>query len=76
MMEKYMQERREYHMKEKLGVIARINENISKAKTSKRMKNTQKKLFLLEELFTQRSLTTILYLLKMYFIICSRCWLI
>lgn len=39
-------------MKEKLGVIARINENVSKVKISKRMKNTHEKLFLLEELFT------------------------
>lgn len=30
-------------MKEKLGVIARINENVSTVKTSKRMKNTHKK---------------------------------
>lgn len=39
-------------MKEKLGVIARINENVSKVKISKSMKNTHEKLFLLEELFT------------------------
>lgn len=35
-----------------MGVIARIHYNISKVTISKKMKNTQEKLFLLEKLFT------------------------
>lgn len=56
-----------YHMKEKLGAIARTHYNISKVTIPKKMKNTHKKLFLLEKLFTHITLTKkLLYLFKQY----------
>lgn len=45
-----------YHMKEKLGTIARIHYSISKV-TIPKMKNTHERLFLLEKLFTHITLT-------------------